>query len=69
VDSGGLTLTGAALGNVCTASMSVNMAANQQLTCYVVAANIIDFRVCQFSGSPTDPDGAAGATYRAVVAH
>ena len=69
VDSGQLTFSGAALGNVCTASMSVAIAANQELSCHVVAANSIDFRVCQFNGTATDPDGAGGATYRAVLAH
>jgi hypothetical protein len=69
VDSGGMTVSGVALGNVCTASMSVSMAAGQELTCFVTAANTVDFRVCQFSGAPADPDGSSGATYRAVIAH
>jgi hypothetical protein len=69
VDSAAQALTGAVLGNVCTASMAVKMQAGQVLGCFVNAAGQVTFRVCQPSGVfPTDPDGAAGTTYRAVVA-
>jgi subtilase family serine protease len=68
VNSAAQTLSGAALGDVCTASLSVAIHAGQVLRCFVSAANQVTFRVCQFSGAAVDPDGG-GATYRAVVAH
>ncbi len=67
VDSAAQTLTGVALGNVCSASMSVNLQGAQQHGCFVNAADQVTFRVCQLSGAAADPDGGSGATYRAVV--
>jgi hypothetical protein len=66
VDSAAQAVTGVALGDVCSASMSVNMQGNQQLGCFVNAADQVTYRVCQLSGAAADPDGG-GATYRAVV--
>ncbi len=67
-NSAALALSGAALGDVCRASLSVPVKTGQVLGCFINAANQVTFRVCQFSGTPVDPDGG-GATYRAVVAH
>ncbi|MHC4621946.1 MAG: pectate lyase family protein [Planctomycetota bacterium] len=66
VDSAGQTVTGAALGDICTVSMSVNMQTGQQMTCHISAADTVIFRVCDFDGAATDPDGA-GTTYTAIV--
>ena len=67
------TVTGAALGDACAASMSVSLQPGQLMWCFVNAANQVTFRVCQFNpaGSTTglDPDGTAGATYKALLAH
>ena len=67
------TVTGAALGDACAASMSVGLQPGQLMWCFVNAANQVTFRVCQFNpaGSTTglDPDGIAGATYKALLAH
>jgi hypothetical protein len=67
VDSAAQTMTGAALGDVCGASMNVTLQGAQQLGCFVNAAAQVTFRVCQLSGPAADPDGGSGATYRAVV--
>ena len=69
VNSAAQALTGVGLGDVCRASLSVTVQTGQVLGCFVNAANQVTFRVCQFNGTGLDPDGASGATYRAVVAH
>ena len=69
VNSAAQSLTGVGLGDVCRASLSVTVQTGQVLGCFVNAANLVTFRVCQFNGTGLDPDGASGATYRAVVAH
>lgn len=60
------TVTGAALGDGCVASSGVAVPATMVLGCVVTGSNQVTFRVCQFSGSPTEPDGS-GTTYRAYV--
>ena len=68
VNSAAQALTGVALGDVCTPSLSVKQQPGQVLTCFVSAASQVTFRVCQLRGTALDPDGS-GANYRAVVAH
>jgi subtilase family serine protease len=67
--NGAVTATGAVVGDTCAASMSVNMQAGQLLWCFVSAANQVTFRLCQFNGTGIDPDGTAGATYKALLVH
>ena len=63
------TVTGAALGDACAASMSVSLQAGQLMWCFVNAANQVTFRLCQFNGTAVDPDGTSGTTYKALLAH
>jgi hypothetical protein len=69
VNSAAQAFTGASLGDVCTASLSVPVKTGQVLGCFINAAGQVTFRVCQLNGIAVDPDGSTGATYRAVVAH
>ena len=66
VDSSEVTINGIALGDNIVPSMNAVMQANQQMTAFASAVDKVIFRICQFAGGATDPDGA-GATYRADV--
>jgi len=66
IDSAGQRIPGAAMGDAVSASVRANLPVSQQLTSFVAAPDVVVFRLCQFGGTPADPDGS-GATYRAVV--
>lgn len=59
LDSTGVTVTGAQLGDPCFASPNIAWAANQEFSCYVSAANTVKVRFCP-AGTAADP---ASATY------
>ena len=59
LDSTGVTVTGAQLGDPCFASPNIAWAANQEFSCFVSAANTVKVRFCP-AGTAADP---ASATY------
>jgi hypothetical protein len=64
VDSSPQDAPGAELGNTVVTSLGTPLQSSQQLSAFVNAPGQVTFRVCQFAGPETDPDGS-GATYRA----
>jgi hypothetical protein len=65
VDSPPQQVPGASVGDTLSAGLSVALPARQQLSAIATGGGVV-FRVCQFSGPATDPDGG-GATYRVDV--
>ncbi len=63
LDSTGITVPGAKLGDPCFASPNIAWAANQEFSCYVSAANTVIVRFCA-AGTAADP---ASATYNVRV--